>query len=189
MEFSLETATTSEIECIQHWSDAKTCKAIRNVYYFPDTKTSDAVMCDVRTLEQMFEKYDSALDKKETIYRGLRFKKGEPEKVELFELLLNAFKHALDKGDTVAIDKAPTSFTRIRSVAADEFALAKNQSYFSLIFELTFRTSSEIDIKAGMNRFEYQKEVIIRSQHAIYRVESIKNEEYDTIVITIREEE
>ena len=66
--------------------------------------------------------------------------------------------------------------------------LLKSDKHYSIIYDLTSRFSNEIDIKDGMNDFDYQKEVIIRSHHAKYYVLSIRELEYDTIFVTISEE-
>jgi len=189
MIFTINTAEVDEINAINDWSNAKKCSEIRNTYYFPDEEAPSYALEDALILENMFKKYDSNLNKSETIYRGIRFKKSDEEQMNFFNLLKESFELVVNTVDTVNIDMAPASFTRVKEVAEDEFGLVKNKDFCTIVYELVYRFSHEIEIEKGMNNFPYQKEVIIRSQKAEYKVLSITLKEYDTIIVRITEEE
>jgi len=189
MKFTVNTADIEELNVIQDWSDAIKCREIRNIYYFTDEKAPNYAIKDAKVLEKMFEKYDSNLDKKEIIYRGIRFKKSDKEQMIFFNLLKESFELVLNTSDTISIDMAPASFTRVKKIAEDEFGLVNNKNFCTIIYKLVFRISNEIEIEKGMNDFSYQKEVIIRSQKAEYKVLSIVPKEYDTMIVEITEEE
>jgi len=69
-----EMATKEEIEVIDDWLDYYGCKKIRDVFY--GNIAGESYLNKAKTIDGMFEKYDSFLDKSEPIYRGIRFKKG-----------------------------------------------------------------------------------------------------------------
>ena len=188
MDFTKETATKKELQVIEDWSDITKCSQIRNTYYFPEETTSLYIKEDVKTLELMFDKYDSDLNKNESIYRGINFEKNNSEKVAYFEAIKEALESSKGTNNTINIDIAPAAFSRARNVA-ERFGKVRNKNYYTIIYKLNKRSSNEIDIKDGMNDFAHQKEIIIRSQKAIYKVLSISKKNYDTIVAEIIEEE
>jgi len=189
MNFTIKSAKKRELDLIKDWSDMKKCFQIRNTYYFPDEYISLDIKKDVETLESMFNKYDSNLDKNKIIYRGLSFSKKNDDKSSYYYLMKEALKSVEGTNNTISIDLAPSSFTKSKDVAENEFGKILNQDYYSIIYKLTKRYSNEIDIKDDMTDFAYQKEIIIRSQKAKYKVLSIVKKNYDTIIIEIVEEE
>ena len=138
---------------------------------------------DAKVIDSMFEKYDSFLDKNESIYRGIRFKHNDRE---IFEMVLFNLKRAIKMHTPVIIDRAPASFTRRLDIAKEEFALAHDPNYRSLIFELVSRGDGELYIKEYAGEFSYQEEIVIRSHKSLYEVLSI-DKDGDTVYIKIKE--
>ncbi len=136
----------------------------------------------------MFKKYDSNLNKRDTIYRGIGFSKSNKNAMLYYEGIKSSLKASIYTNSVVRIDKTPASFSKKREIA-NGFGKIKNRNYVSIIYELKKRYSNEIDIKKGMNSFANQEEIIIRSQKATYQVLSIKQIDYDTIVVEIIERE
>ena len=188
MNFIKENARPEELKVIKDWSTMDKCALIRNVYYFPDEAVENYIKKDVQVLESMFNKYDSSLNKKEVIYRGISFLKTNTKKVALYRGIKEALEVAVKTDDVIMIDIAPSSFSRTKDIAYN-FGNVKSDKHFTIIYELKERYSNEIDIKEGMNSFPEQKEVIIRSQKSTYKVLSINEKDYDTIVIEIIEKD
>jgi hypothetical protein len=181
--------TQSEKKVISDWSDGSRCKIIRSYYYGNDVP--DWAKEEVLILENMFTKYDSNLNKNETIYRGLRFDKAKADDVEIFNFIILNAHNAMNNGDIVSIDDAPSSFSRVRDVAFYEFGWADKNTHHTIIFELVKRQSNELDILPEITKYPHQKEIIIRSQNAKYKIltteEDTDSRNYDTITIKIEE--
>ena len=82
-----ETATKDEKKVIGDWLDYYECQKIRACFY--GYVIDKSYLNKAKTLDGMFEKYDSFLDKSEPIYRGIRFK--NREEFDIF--LKNAYKN------------------------------------------------------------------------------------------------
>jgi len=169
-----ETATKDEKKVIGDWLDYYECQKIRACFY--GYVIDESYLNKAKTLDGMFEKYDSFLDKSEPIYRGIRFK-------------FNTYKEALNKNGAIEIDLAPSSFSRNKDVAYKEFARADSDKFHSIIFKLVKRKDGELYIKEFAGKFTYQDEIIIKSQRSKFKIIDIKEvKEYnDTYEIIIEE--
>ena len=175
-----EIATKDEKEAIGGWLDYYECQKIRGCFY--GFVADEKYLKKAKTLDMMFEKYDSFLDKNETIYRGIRFK--DTEEFNIF--LSNAHKN-LNK--VVDIDLAPSSFTKNKNVAYNEFAKAKDDTYHSIVLKLLKRKSNELYIKDFAGKFAYQDEFIIKSHKSKFKIIDIKKvKEYNNTYEIIIEE-
>jgi len=177
-----KTITKEEKEVINSWLDFYECQKIRNAFYgiVEDKK----YLKQVKILEKMFEKYDSFLDKNEPIYRGIRFKKGIDDK--RFIILIENLNKSFKNNEIIQIDKAPSSFTKNKEVAYNEFAKVESDEFYSIIFEVINRKSNELYIKDYAGKFAYQEEIIIKSHKAKYEIIEI-NKSNDIIIIKLKE--
>ncbi len=177
-----EIATKDEKEAIGGWLDYYECQKIRGCFY--GFVADEKYLKKAKTLDMMFEKYDSFLDKNETIYRGIRFKDTEE-----FRIFLDTYSEALDKKGVIRIDLAPSSFTKNKNVAYNEFAKAKDDTYHSIVFKLLKRKSNELYIKDFAGKFAYQDEFIIKSHKSKFKIVDIKKvKEYNSTYEIIIEE-
>ena len=178
----LSKASGEEIAAIKRWTDYKSCQMIRDCFFFGEIE--DIYSCnDARVIDSMFEKYDSFLDKNESIYRGIRFKNSDQK---IFEEVVSNLECSLEMRTSIEIDKAPASFTREFDIAKEEFALVHDPNYRSLIFELVSREDGELFIKEYAGDFSYQDEIIIKSHKSLYEVLAI-DKDGDTVYIKIKE--
>jgi hypothetical protein len=179
--------TRDEQQALKDWIVADRCKAIRAYWY--DIDTPEWAIKEAKTIDRMFFKYDSELDKSETIWRGIRFAKSNVDKTTEFLYFRQFYQDNI--GEISIIDKSPSSFSRVKEVAFNEFGLANKETHHTIIYELVNRNSSELDIKPSLTDFAHQKEVIIRSQSAKYKILSVESDtnpkNYDTIIIKIEE--
>jgi len=177
---SLKDATKEEIEVIKSWTDFYKCKNIRAVFYGENSNPEYVKKAQI--LDEMFYKYDSFLDKNEPIYRGIRFK----DKEIFDKFMQNTFKNL---NREVEIDNAPSSFSRSKKVAYEEFGRADSNEFYSVIFILKKRKKGELYIKDYAGKFAYQEEIIIKSHKSKYRIIDIRqNEEYNKTYEIIIEE-
>ncbi len=165
-----------EAEVIAGWLVYTECKQIRASFY--GEQVSDKYKNEALTLEKMFEKYDSNLDKNEPIFRGIRFKKDN----EIFHIIIDTYKEAMKKGGLIIIDKAPSSFSRNKEVAYEEFARAGDDRYNSIVFHLIKRQKGELYIKDFVGEFAYQDEIVVKSHKSLYKVKSIDENDGLTII-------
>ena len=168
--------TKEETNVINDWLSYAECKKIRA--YFYGQKVDAKYNKEASLLENMFNKYDSELDKNEHIYRGLRFNKDN----EIFDILIQTYKQAYKEKGLIQIDEAPSSFSRDKKVAYDEFARVNDIKYNSLVFHLTKRTKGELYIKEFADKFAYQDEIVIKSHKSLYEIKSIKQNSNFTII-------
>ena len=175
-----ETITSEERDIINDWLDYYGCKKIRDVYY--DVFTDKDYINKAKTLDNMFEKYDSFLNKNETIYRGIRFE----QKDERFNILINTYKKAYNNNGLVVIDKAPSSFSRNKNVAYNEFAMVNNNRYNSIVFELVKRNDNELYIKKFAGKFAYQDEIVVKSHKCLYEITDIVESD-NSVIVKIKE--
>ena len=175
-----ETTTKEEIEVINDWLDYYGCKKIRDVFY--GNVIDKRYLKKAKIFDNMFKKYDSFLDKNKPIYRGIKFKKED----ERFNILIETYKEAYKNKGLIIIDRAPSSFSRNKDVAFNEFAMVNNGHYNSIVFELVERKNSELYIKEFAGKFAYQNEIVIKSHKSIYQIIDIKeNENY--VIVKIKE--
>ncbi len=179
---TVENATKKEKEVISSWLDFKECRLIRRYFYgdnIPDHFKQKAMM-----LSTMFKKYDSNLDKNETIYRGIRFKDKDK-----FDLFVETYKEAHKSGGIIEIDLAPSSFSRSKKVAYEEFALAQREDFYSIVFVLTRRKKGELYIKEFAGDFAYQEEIIVKSHTSKYKIiDIVQSKEYNKTYEVVIEE-
>jgi len=175
-----ETATKEEIEVIYDWLDYYGCKKIRDVFY--GNVIDESYLNKAKTLECMFEKYDSFLDKSEPIYRGIKFKKED----ERFNILTETYKEAYKNNGLITIDRAPSSFSRNKDVTFNEFAMVNNDDYNSIVFELVERKNNELYIKEFAGKFAYQDEIVVKSHKSLYQIIDIKDNE-SFVIVKIKE--
>lgn len=166
----------TESYVIHDWLIYDACKNIRASFY--GEKVDEKYRKEALILENMFTKYDSNLNKDEHIYRGIRFRKND----DLFDILVNTYKEASRNDGLIRIDKAPSSFSRNKKVAYEEFARVNDNSYNSLVFHLTKRKKGELYIKDFAGKFAYQDEIVIKSHNSLYKVKSINENDGLTII-------
>ena len=166
----------TESHVIQDWLMYDTCKNIRASFY--GKKVDEKYRKEALILEDMLTKYDSNLNKDEHIYRGIRFRKDD----DLFDILVNTYKEASKNDGLVRIDKAPSSFSRNKKVAYEEFARVSDNNYNSLVFHLTKRKKGELYIKDFAGKFTYQDEIVVKSHNSLYKVKSIDENDGLTII-------
>lgn len=130
--------TKDEINVIRDWLDYYKCKDLRSCFY--GVSTNNKYEKESIILKSMFKKYNSELDKNEHIYRGIRFKKDD----EIFSIMVETYKQAYTEKSLIQIDEAPSSFSRDKIVAYNEFARVQDNEYNSLIFHLTKRTKGGV---------------------------------------------
>jgi len=175
-----ESVTKEEFEVINSWLDYYECQNIRACFY--GEIINESYFKKAKILDDMFQKYDSFLDKNEPIYRGIRFK--YREEFDIF--LKNAYKN-LNK--IVDIDEAPSSFTRDKDIAYKEFARVDSDKFYSIVLKLIKRKDGELYIKEFAGKFAYQDEIIIKSQKSKFKIIDIKElKEYNNTYEIIIEE-
>jgi hypothetical protein len=177
---SLKEASKEEIEVVKSWTDFMECIKIRAVFYGENQNPKHIKKAQI--LDEMLHKYDSFLDKNEPIYRGIRF----TDKGIFNKFMQNAYKN-LNK--EIEIDNAPSSFSKNKKVAFEEFARADSNKFYSIVFILQKRKNGELYIKDYAGEFAYQEEIIIKSHKSKYKIIDIrKNGEYNETYEIIIEE-
>jgi len=177
-----ESITEEELEVINSWLDYYECQKIRSCFY--GEIIDERYFKKAKILDEMFQKYDSFLDKNEPIYRGIRFKNREE-----FEIFFDTYQEALNKNGAIVIDLAPSSFSRNKDIAYKEFARVNSDKFYSIIFKLIKRKAGELYIKEFAGKFSYQDEVIIKSQKSKFKIIDIKEvKKYNRIYEIIIEE-
>lgn len=175
-DLSIKNMSKIELDVVQDWLKYTECKKIRAFFY--GEKVDEKYKKEALALENMFKEYDNNLDKNEHIFRGIRFEKDS----EVFDILVDTYKEANKNGGLIRIDKAPSSFSRNKKVAYEEFARASDKSYNSLIFHLTKRQKGELYIKEFAGKFAYQDEIVIKSHNSLYKVKSIDEKDSLSII-------
>ena len=174
--------TENEKDVIYSWLDFKQCGIIRRYFYGDDVP--DIFKQKALILSDMFAKYDSNLDKEETIYRGIRLRDKNK-----FDFFIQTYEEAYKNNGAVEIDLAPSSFTRNKKVAYKEFALAHKEELYSIVFILRKRRGGELYIKEFSREFAYQEEIIVKSHSAKYRViDIIESKKYNKLYEIVIEE-
>ena len=152
-----------EKDVIKSCLDYNECQKIRKVFY--GIIESFIYLQKANILENMFNKYDSFLDKNEAIYRGIRIKNKDE-----FEIFIETYKEALSNNGLIIIDKAPSSFSRKKKIAYEEFALSKSNEFYSIVFKLIKRKEGELYIKDFAGQFVYQEEIILKSHKSKFKI-------------------
>ena len=179
-----EKVTKEEKEVIYDWLDYYECQKIRACFY--GYVIDESYLNKAKTLDGMFEKYDSFLDKSEPIYRGLAFNKNNKVKVGAYKKFVSYLLNAFKNNELITIDRAPSSFSRNKKVAFNEFARVKDDDYNSIVFELVERKNSELYIKEFAGKFAYQDEIVVKSHKSLYQIIDIKENE-SFVIIKIKE--
>ena len=176
--------TNIEKELITEWSldrADKTFSHLRAVYWGRNT---DKIFIEKsKVLEDMFSKYDSTYPKDVQIFRGIRFKKATHR--DEYYNLLDTYK-SVNKIDTVAIDMAPSSFSK-EERTAKKFGSFDDKRYYTILFELSKRKSNELDIES-VSANKGQREIIIQTHKARYNIVDIIISELKDKTIIILEE-
>jgi len=169
---------------IYDWLKYSECKQIRS--YFYGNKVESKYKSEAIILEKMLKKYDNDLDKSEHIFRRLKFFKNDFAKQAELSIMISTYENALKNNGLIRIDKAPSSFTRNKDVAFNEFAMVDDNNYNSLVFQLIHREKGELYIKDFAGNFAYQDEIVVKSHNSLYEVVSIEKQK-DTTIIKIKE--
>ncbi|MGZ5207934.1 MAG: hypothetical protein ACXWB0_02860 [Sulfuricurvum sp.] len=177
--------TDNEKSLMTQWSldrADKTFSNLRGVYWGWNT---DPILIEKsKILEGMFEKYDSSYPKDAAIFRGIRFKKAT-QRDKYYELL-DTYK-SVNKIDTVTIDIAPSSFSK-EEKTAKKFGSFDDKLYYTILFMLSKRKSSELDIES-ISANKGQREIIIPTHKARYNIVDITISELKDQAVIILEEQ
>ncbi len=139
-----------------------------------------------KILDSMFNKYDSDYPKNEAIFRGIRFKKGDSVQNARFKVLIDILKEKFNNNNFIDIDKAPASFSK-EEKTAKKFGSFSDKRYYTVLFVLSNRKSSELDIEK-ISENKNQREIIVQTHKAKYKIDDIIiNELGDKVVVKIEE--
>jgi len=182
----MQNVNDEERELIESWIKGENCEGIRN--YFYGFVVQDRFKKQALLLDKMFDKYDSGLPKKEPIYRGLRFNASEKYKLDVYEKTKKMLYDAYKNGGVIQIDNAPSSFTLNRKIAFDEFAWNSSNVFKSIVYVLIERNANELYLEGFNDRFANEEEIVIKSHKTLYSIVSIEVNEYDTMIVKLKED-